>query len=393
MSARRAHPVIALWTAAVAAAAAGCAHQALPASTPEQGPSTAGPVVSWPAGAEAEARAGTSTIALEAVPPEARAAQPGPGAPEVITLDDQPFYERRDARMGTVVDVVIPTTDQGAADAAAAEALAEIARIEALMTDWNEVSQLAQINHAAGREPVRVDRELLELLETSKRLAVLTGGAFDVTYASVGKYWDFHALPPHLPDPAVIRRALPKIDSRKLILDHQRGTAFLAEEGMRIGLGGIAKGYAVERAAEIIRRHGFEDFAIRAGGDMRVVGRWKGKPWKVGIRDPRDREGLVAVVPVSNVAVSTSGDYERYFELDGKRYAHIIDPRTGYPVSRTQSVTVIAHDCTLSDGLSKSVFVLGAEKGLALIESLPGVQAVVIDESGQLHLTQGLAKP
>jgi thiamine biosynthesis lipoprotein len=161
---------------------------------------------------------------------------------------------------------------------------------------------------------------------------------------------------------------------------------------MRIGLGGIAKGYAVERAAAVIHRHGFRDFAIKAGGDMRVMGLWNDKPWKIGIRDPRDREGTIAILPVSNVAISTAGDYERFFDLGGKRYAHILDPKTGYPVQHTWSVTIVARDCTLSDGLDDGIFVLGAEKGMALVESLPNVEAVIIDAQGQLHMSRGLAK-
>jgi FAD:protein FMN transferase len=327
--------------------------------------------------------------------PSPRSAQSEPKRSEteqIIQLEDVPYYERRDARMGTEVQILVLTTDDGRAGRAADAALAEISRIEAMMTDWNETSPLMEINHAAGLHPVRVDRELLDLLEVSKRVSDLTEGAFDVTFAAAGKLWDFKSPTPKLPDPRDIERALAKVDWRKLAIDFERGTAFLEAEGMRIGLGGIAKGYAVDRAADVIRKHGFEDFAIKAGGDMRVAGLWNEKPWKIGIRDPRDRAGTVAVLPVSNVAISTAGDYERFFDLDGKRYGHIIDPKTGYPVDHTWSVTIIARDCTLSDGLDDGVFVLGAERGMALVESLPEVEAVIIDGKGEMHVSRGLAK-
>lgn len=315
-------------------------------------------------------------------------APPFPGAP----AGDTAFFERKDVLMGTNVEIVIVSAERERAAEASSAALKEIARIEELMTDWRETSQLSAINRAAGVSPVKVDRELLELLERSKEISELTGGAFDVTYAGAGRLWDFQSSEPHLPDPEEIRRALSKIDYKKMKIDFDRGTAFLEEPGMRIGLGGIAKGYAVGRASDLIKRFGFDDFAIKAGGDMSVRGMWNKKPWSVGIRDPRNRDASVAILPVANVAISTSGDYERYFELDGKRYGHIIDPRTGYPVDHTESVTIVSRDCTFTDGLAKGVFVLGAKEGMALIESIPGVEGVIIDAKGAMHVSRGLAK-
>jgi thiamine biosynthesis lipoprotein len=329
----------------------------------------------------------------------------------LVQLDDIPFFERWAVRMGTEVQIVIPMADpidsgprvgrlsrtgtrgpeRERAEEAAEAALAEIARIEDLMTDWRDDSQLEAINRGAGKAPVKVDRELLEVLEASKRVSEITGGVFDVTYASVGRYWDFKSDHPSLPDRDLIARALPRVGYKKLIIDFEAGTAFLSEEGMRIGLGGIAKGYAVQRASDLIKSKGIDDFAIKAGGDMSVRGLWNGKPWKIGIRDPRDRQATVAILPVSNVAISTSGDYERFFMLDGKRYAHIIDPGTGYPVMHTQSATVIARDCTLSDGLSKGAYVVGGEEGLSLVTRVPGVEAVIIDGEGRMHVSKGLA--
>lgn len=304
--------------------------------------------------------------------------------------DSPAFFETHAERMGTNVHIVIVTDDGERATKAFNAALAELTRIEDLMTDWRDDSQLMAINRAAGSKPVVVDRELVDLLRLSQRYSELSGGAFDVTYAAVGKLWDFKKQPAVLPDPDAIKHAVAKVDYKKLVLDTRKRTAFLTERGMRIGLGGFAKGYAVERAANAIRALGFANFSINAGGDMRVHGTWGGKPWTVGIRDPRT-DGVVAVLPVSNVAISTSGDYERFFMHDGKRYAHILDPRTGYPVSHTASVTIIARDCTISEGLSKSVFVLGREKGLALVETFDDVEAVVIEPDGTLSMSSRLA--
>ncbi len=311
----------------------------------------------------------------------------------VAATDEGEIAELNATAMGTEVQIVIRADGSTRAKAmvAAKDALAEIVRIEAMMTDWNETSQLQAINHAAGEQPVHVSRELLELLVRSKQISDLTNGAFDVTYAGAGQFWDFKARPPHVPAPETIAKAIGFIDYRQMIIDLEGGTAFLTRKGMRIGLGGIAKGYAVDCASELIRKAGFKHHAVKAGGDMKVSGRWNKKLWSVAIRDPRDRANVIGVLPVANSAISTSGDYERFFELDGVRYAHIIDPRTGYPVQHMRSVTIIAKEAWFSDGLAKGVFVLGVEKGMKLIEDLPDVEAVVIDGDGQLTASSGLA--
>jgi len=294
--------------------------------------------------------------------------------------------------MGTEVQIVIRADSHTRVKAlqAAHDAVAQIVRIEALMTDWNESSELSAINRAAGEQPVKVAAELLGLLQRSKQMSEITSGAFDVTYAGAGQFWDFKARPPQVPAPEVISKAIAFIDYRALELDLDAGTAFLTKKGMRIGLGGIAKGYAVDCASELIRKAGFKNHAVKAGGDMKVSGLWDKKLWSVAIRDPRDRANVVAVLPVSNSAISTSGDYERFFELDGVRYAHIIDPRTGYPVQHMRSVTIVSKESWYSDAIAKGVFVLGVEKGLKLIEALPEVEAVVIDGNGDLFMSSGL---
>lgn len=316
----------------------------------------------------------------------------GCSAVPVAPSGADPVVELDATAMGTEIQVVIraEAATRPAALKAAHDAVAEIVRIEARMTDWNESSELSAVNRAAGDAPVKVSAELLGLLQRSKQMSEITSGAFDITYAGAGQFWDFKARPPHVPAPDVIAKAIAFIDYREMKLDSEASTAFLTKKGMRIGLGGIAKGYAVDCASELIRKAGFKNHAVKAGGDMKVSGRWDKKLWSVAIRDPRDRANVVGVLPVANSAISTSGDYERYFELDGVRYAHIIDPRTGYPVQHMRSVTIVSKESWYSDAIAKGVFVLGVEKGMKLVEDLPDVEAVVIDGNGEMFMSSGL---
>jgi len=296
------------------------------------------------------------------------------------------------ALMGTDLRIVILSEDEAAAREAIAVAEAEMRRIEALMTDWDSQSQLESINRQAGIEPVRVADELLALLEESIELSELTGGKFDVTYAGAGRLWDFRASPPALPDPEQVRAGAARVGYERLVVDREAGTAFLKEAGMRIGLGAIAKGYAVDRAVRLIEARGFEDFAVNAGGDLAARGRKSDSElWWVALQHPRKRGENLAILPMSNVSAVTSGDYERFFELDGRRYCHIIDPDTGWPANGCQSVTVLAPRTYWADALATGVFVMGPTEGLKLLESLAGIEGAIVDSSGELHLTSGLA--
>lgn len=298
--------------------------------------------------------------------------------------------QRSTSLMGTSIDIVILTENEKKANEAIDAAIAEMSRIEEMMTDWKETSQLSAINHAAGLHPVKVDPELLELLEESKKVSELTDGRFDVTYKGAGYLWDFQSQHPEIPDREKIMEYISRIDYHKIDLDFKAGTAYLQEKGMQIGLGGIAKGYAVDRAMDVIGDAGFSDYAVNAGGDLSVRGLKNNKLWWVSIRHPREHDKTAAILPVSNLAVVTSGDYERFFMIDGQRYSHIIDPKTGWPARYCQSVTVMAKTAAWADALATGVFVLGPEKGLALIESLPDVEGVIIDGDGRMHISKNL---
>ncbi|QDV05598.1 Thiamine biosynthesis lipoprotein ApbE precursor [Planctomycetes bacterium Poly30] len=291
--------------------------------------------------------------------------------------------------MGTDVTIQGYHADAAHLDKALAAARAEIDRIEDLMTSWRD-SPLVRMNDGANGEPQHVPQELSDLVERSMTVARLSGGAFDPTYASVGKLWDFKADPPVLPADEAIASALTSVGWQKVQVDTKASTVAMPA-GTRIGLGGIAKGYGVDRAMQVLIDHGIEHGIVNAGGDLKALGTDDGKPWEVAIKHPRDRERAIAVVPVSNVCLVTSGDYERFFELDGVRYHHIFDPRTGRPVvGGCMSATVTAPDAAIADAVATACCVLGPELGLRFIESLPRIDAILVDIEGQVHVSSGL---
>jgi thiamine biosynthesis lipoprotein len=259
------------------------------------------------------------------------------------------------------------------------------------MSHYKPESQLSQINQRAAREAVRVDPELVALIQRALALSRLTGGAFDITYASVGYLYDYRE---HVrPTDGQVRDGLGAVNWRHVIVDPGASTVRFAREGVRIDLGGIAKGYAVDRAIGILQSMGVAHASVTAGGDSRIIGDRFGRPWVVGIRHPDDAGRIIARMPIVDAALSTSGDYERYFDEDGVRYHHIIDPKTGRSAGEVRSVTIIGPDATTTDGLSTSVFVLGPERGLELVERIGEVDAVIVRRDGKVLYSSGLAAP
>ena len=294
--------------------------------------------------------------------------------------------------MGTVIEVRVPAAQ---AVEAAQAVFAVFADVDARMSEWQEGSPLAQVNARAGAGAVSVPDDLLELIRLGLELGQLSGGAFDISWAALWGLWDFRAEPPALPDPEEVDRRAALVDFRRVEVDAAASTVRLPAPGMKLGLGGVAKGWALDRAAERLRALGVRDFLLSAGGQVLAGGDKGSGPWVVGIRDPRGpASDAFAALPLGpglrDVSVSTSGDYERGFELDGVRYHHILDPRTGYPARGLRSVTVVAPDATRADALSTAVFVMGVADGLALVEHLDGVEAVLVDGAGALHVSSGL---
>ncbi|ANO53196.1 hypothetical protein BA177_11940 [Woeseia oceani] len=295
------------------------------------------------------------------------------------------------AQMGTEVRVYLWHENKEHASLAAEAVFTEIARIEALMSTYKEDSEISAVNRDAAMSGVPVGDELYELVVRSLDISVLTRGAFDITYDSVGQHYDFRAG--EHPDEDTLRASLPKIDYR-LVKPRasDRSIRFLAA-GVRINLGGIAKGYAVERGVAILRQLGISNAIVTAGGDSRLLGDRRGQPWVVGIQNPRADDEVTLRIPLVDEAVSTSGDYERYFMEDGKRYHHIISPVTGEPANGVQSATIVGPDAVMTDALSTSVFVMGVDSGLRLIATLPDYEGIVIDADGRMFYSDGLRPP
>ncbi len=298
------------------------------------------------------------------------------------------WIKREEAIMGTAIQVELWCDDLRQGEAAAAAVMDEMHRIDRCMSPHKPGSELSRINREAAHGPVPLSEEMYGLVQQALAFSRLSGGAFDITYAAVGQLYDYRH---HVrPDEATLQAARALVGWQQLELDPRSHSLRFAREGVRIDLGGFAKGHAVDRAAALLRRRGIGHAMVSAGGDSRIVGDRRGRPWSVAIRDPRRPGEVVAVLPLEDVSISTSGDYERYFDEAGERYHHLIDPATGRSPRSVHSVTILAADGLTSEALSKTVFVLGAERGLALIETLPGIDAVVVDAAGVLHASTGL---
>lgn len=301
--------------------------------------------------------------------------------------------------MGTqvTIEAVGPSVDN--LDAAIAAARSELERVENMMTSWRD-SPLTRMNAKAGAGMQTIDGELARMIGQGLALGELTDGAFDITFAGVGKLWDFKQDPPVLPNASEIEAALAVVDYRrvKLSLGDDQGQAATIDlpANMRIGLGGIAKGYGVDRAMAVLMQHGIKHGIVNAGGDMKVLGSKLGErekaAWEIAIKHPRDRDQILAVIPLSNTCMVTSGDYERFFEHEGKRYHHILDPRTGFPATGAMSVTVIAPDAAFADALATALAVINSEDGIKLVESLQRVECLIVNMDGVVASSSGLAE-
>ena len=298
------------------------------------------------------------------------------------------WYRREDAIMGTVISVELFATTRAQADAAIDAVMAEMHRINATMSPHKVTSELSLINMGAAESPMAVSPEMFALLSRAIEFSKLSGGAFDITYAGAGHLYDYRAG--IAPDAATLAAAQPLVGWRHLELEPATRSVRFARAGVRIDLGGFAKGHAVDNAIKILRHLGIEHAMVAAGGDSHVMGARGNRPWTVAIRDPRREGEIVAVLPLENVSISTSGDYERFFERDGVRCHHLLDPRTGKSPDGVRSVTIIADDGLTTEAFSKTVFVLGVEEGLRFVEAHPGVDAVIVDAQGALHYSAGL---
>jgi len=320
---------------------------------------------------------------------------PGPGAPPAAAGQPR-VVSRKYGAMGTEITLSAWTADEAAAARAFDAGYDEIRRIEILMTDWERPgepeSDVVRINKAAGKQAVKVSAETLEVIQKSLEMSRRSEGKFDITFAAMKGLWKFDEdLEKKVPPASEIARRRKLINWRDVVVDASARTVKLKRPGMRLGLGGIAKGYAVDRCAGVLRGEGLRDFMVQAGGDLFVSGSKGPVNWMVGVRDPRGgARDIIARMPIKDHAFSTAGDYERSFILDGKRYHHIIDPATGYPATASREVTIFAPTAFLADALDDAVFILGPTKGLALVETFPDCSALVVDANNQVFMSKSL---
>jgi FAD:protein FMN transferase len=310
----------------------------------------------------------------------------------VVPQTPAQIVERSRVSMGSEVHLTAWTADQSGAVSAFEAAFDEFDRLDALMSVWKDGSEVERLNRAAGQTPVPIGAEMREVLSMARLASEWTEGKFDVTFGVLSGLWKFdHDLDGNIPPRGDVLARLPLIDYRQLAVDETAGTALLKQKGMRVHLGGIGKGYAVDRAATILRGRGFSDFMIQSGGDLFVSGARGDRPWRVGIRDPRGpADRSIAALDLTDGTFSTSGDYERFFIKDGRRYHHILDPDTGEPARGCRSVTIVAATATLADALSTGVFILGPAAGMTLIEKLPNVEGVIVTDQGEMLVSTGL---
>jgi thiamine biosynthesis lipoprotein len=306
------------------------------------------------------------------------------------TPDKHHMYKKSSDIMDTMVEITVVSKSANQAEKAIDAAFEEIRRLERLLSFWTEESEIALIYKNAGKSPVAVSPETFDIIRKSLYVSEKTRGAFDPTVGPVIRLWDFWEK--KRPETSELEKKLQLVDYRAIKLTSNESTAYLSQEGMSFDTGGIAKGYSADRAADVLMKMGIKAGLVSVAGDIKAFGRKPdGKGWHVGIRDPRSENSaeLIASIELMDEAISTSGDYERYFIEEGIRYHHILDPRTGYPAQGCMSVTVIAKDTVMTDGFSTGIFVLGPEKGLQLLEEL-GFEGIIIESDGKRFVSKGI---
>ena len=330
---------------------------------------------------------------IGAAPSSASAASPTASAPSPFVSEKVTGEAKAMGTHLAYAAFTTPALDGARVRAAFDAATDEIRRLEGLMTTWRDDSEVSRINAAAGKAPVAVGQETYDVIAEAVHASVISDGAFDITFESLHGLWKFDEdLDPHPPSDAAIKAKLQLLSYKHIKLDPQKRTVMLDREGTKIGLGGIAKGYAVDRASAKLVEAGLASFYVQAGGDLYTHGhKPDGSAWLAGVRDPRGPEGdYFVMLEVSDHAFSTAGDYERSYIVGGKRYHHIIDPRTGRPATASRSVTIWAPTALLADEIDDAVFILGPDKGLKLVESLDGVGAVIVDGANNVHISKRL---
>lgn len=293
--------------------------------------------------------------------------------------------------MGSNFELTVVANNTDEANLFLEAAITEVKRIEKLISSWDTSSQTSLINKNAGIKPVQVDRELYKLIERSKGISKLTDGAFDISYASMDKIWKFDGSMNEMPSNELIAKSVERVGYQNILLNSKDTSVYLQLKGMKIGFGAIGKGYAADKAKELLITMGVTSGIINASGDMNTWGKQpNGEEWKIAITNPLNKENVYAILPIKDGAVVTSGNYEKYVFINDKRYTHIIDPRTGFPSSGLLSVTVFAPKAELADALATSIFVMGKTTGIDRINQLPNIECIVIDDEGKISTSSNI---
>lgn len=303
----------------------------------------------------------------------------------------QVTHKRTLSMLGSAFEMTVVAKDIPEADLYIDMAVAEVSRLENLISDWIPTTPISQVNKFAGIKPVKVPQEVFDVVERSIKISELTSGAFDISYASMDKIWKFDGSMTTMPTPEEIKKSVSKVGYKNIILDPKNSTIFLKLEGMKLGLGGIGQGFIADKIKKLLTSKGVVAGIVNISGDISTWGKQtNGEKWKIGIKNPLNKNKIFATFPLEDSAVETSGSYEKYVIFNGKRYSHIIDTRTGYPATGVISVSVFAKTTELADALATGIFVMGVDVGLDLINQLPGVGCIYVDESGKIFSSKNI---
>ncbi|MBE9576673.1 FAD:protein FMN transferase [Flavobacterium proteolyticum] len=303
----------------------------------------------------------------------------------------QQIFKKKQSLLGSPFEITVVAKDSVQGNLFSDLAIAEVKRIENLISDWIPTSQISKVNQNAGISPVKVDKEVYDLVDRATKISKLTSGAFDISYASMDRIWKFDGSMKEMPTPEEIKKSVEKVGYQNIILNPNDTTIFLKNKGMKLGLGGIGQGYIADKIKVLLQEKGCNSGLVNVSGDINTWGKQpNGNPWTVGIVNPMNKNKVFATFPLDDSAVETSGSYEKYVTFNGKRYSHIIDPRTGYPATGIISVSVFTKQTELADALATGIFVLGVEVGLDLVNQLKGVGCIIVDDKGGIHVSKNI---
>ncbi|MCW1148755.1 FAD:protein FMN transferase [Flavobacterium lacisediminis] len=303
----------------------------------------------------------------------------------------QQIFKKKQSLLGSPFEITVVAKDSIQGNLFSDLAIAEVKRIENLISDWIPSSQISKVNQNAGVSPIKVDKEVYDLVDRATKISKLTSGAFDISYASMDKIWKFDGSMTAMPTEEAIKKSVEKVGYQNIILNPKDTTIYLKNKGMKLGLGGIGQGYIADKIKVLLQEKGCDSGLVNVSGDINTWGKQpNGNPWTVGIVNPMNKNKVFATFPLDDSAVETSGSYEKYVTFNGKRYSHIIDPRTGYPATGIISVSVFAKQTELADALATGIFVMGVEVGLDLVNQLKGIGCIIVDDKGGIHVSNNI---